>query len=333
MARKPSTVAIPAPRPGHPLRPERQPRPRLTLELLARLAGRLTPRDRWLLRMLHEHRVLTTGQITQLAFGAHTTAAHRMAGLWQLRAVDRVQPFTPTGSAPMHYVLGDGGAAVLAAEHGITTAELGYRRDRALRIFHSAILAHAVGVNGVLAALTAHARTSRGCALAEWWPERRCAAIWGDLVRPDAYALWREHGRELDFFLEYDTGTETIGRVAAKLPGYADLAEATGITTPVLFWFPTPAREAAARAALAGTPVPIATAAPIPGNASPAGPLWQTPGRDGPRQHLVGFAHLSDHGTPPESAAVPRPATAYLAASGPAAPVPPMPPLQGSSQE
>src|SRR6266536_174698 len=122
MARKPSTVAIPAPRPGHPLRPERQPRPRLTLELLTRLAGRLTPRDRWLLRMLHEHRVLTTVQITQLAFGAHTTAAHR-----------------------------------------ITTAELGYRRDRALAIFHSATLAHTVGVNGFFTALTAYARASRGC--------------------------------------------------------------------------------------------------------------------------------------------------------------------------
>ena len=33
------------------------------------LAGRLTARDRWLLRMLHEHRVLTTSQIIQLAFG------------------------------------------------------------------------------------------------------------------------------------------------------------------------------------------------------------------------------------------------------------------------
>ena len=32
--------------------------------LLAALAARLTIRDRWLLRMLHEHRVLTTTQIT-----------------------------------------------------------------------------------------------------------------------------------------------------------------------------------------------------------------------------------------------------------------------------
>ena len=32
--------------------------------LLAALAARLTARDRWLLRMLHEHRVLTTTQIT-----------------------------------------------------------------------------------------------------------------------------------------------------------------------------------------------------------------------------------------------------------------------------
>ena len=32
--------------------------------LTAAFAARLTARDRWLLRMIHEHRVLTTGQIT-----------------------------------------------------------------------------------------------------------------------------------------------------------------------------------------------------------------------------------------------------------------------------
>ena len=44
--------------------------------LLAALAARLTARDRWLLRMLHEHRVLTTTHITQLAFGT-TPRRHR----------------------------------------------------------------------------------------------------------------------------------------------------------------------------------------------------------------------------------------------------------------
>jgi hypothetical protein len=266
------------------MRPERQGRPRLSADLLTELAGRLTRRDRWLLHMLFEHRVLTTTQITQLAFGALSTGAHRMQHLWWLRAVDRVQPFTATGSAPMHYVLGDGGAAVLAAEHGITAAELGYRRDRALATFHSVKLAHTVGINGIFTALVAHARANRGSVLDEWWPEHRCAAIWGDLIRPDGYGRWRDHGAETDFFLEYDTGSETTGRVAAKLPGYADLTDATGITTPVLFWFPAPGREAGVRAAFGDTPVPVATAAARHGDLDPAGPVWLPLGQRGPTQ-------------------------------------------------
>jgi hypothetical protein len=105
-----------------------------------------------------------------------------------------------------------------------------------------------------------------------WWPETRCARLWGDLARPDAYARWHEGGREVDFFLEYDTGTEPLTRVAGKLHDYQRLAAATGIVTSVLFWFGTQAREAAARAALASTlaaldrpgTVPVATTAADP---------------------------------------------------------------------
>src|SRR5437660_756392 len=126
----------PPPRPSSPLRPPRQPRPRLSADLIAELAGRLTPRDRWLLAMIAEHQ-------------------------------------------------------------------------------------------------------------------------WGRYARPDAYGRWRDDGSGTDFFLEYDTGTEPVARVAAKLRGYAALADATGITTPVLFWFPAPAREASVRAALGAAGVPV----------------------------------------------------------------------------
>lgn len=324
MNRKPS-AAVPAAALGRPVRPERHDRPRLSADLLAELAGRLTRRDRWLLRMLFEHRVLTTTQITQLAFGAVTTAAHRMRHLWWLRAVDRVQPFTATGSAPMHYVLGDGGAAVLAAEQGTSVAEIGYRRDRALAIFHSAKLAHTTGVNGIFTALAVHARINRGCALDEWWPEHRCTAIWGDLVRPDGYGRWRDHDSETDFFLEYDTGSETTSRVTAKLPGYADLAEATGITTPVLFWFPSPGREAGVRAAFGNTTVPVATAAPGHDDPDPAGPLWLPVGQDGPRLRLAHLARLHPDGTTRSEPGPPRhPGQDGQPGRAPAAAVPPM---------
>jgi Replication-relaxation len=315
----------PAPRPSPPLRPHRQPRPRLSPDLIAALAGRLTPRDRWLLAMIAEHQVLTSIQIAQLAYSAPGTARHRMLVLWRLRAVDRTQPFTPTGSAPMHYVLGDAGAAILAAARGLTHAEAGYRRDRALAIFTSPQLAHTVGVNGVMTALAAATRTSPGATLTAWWPERRCEQQWGRHAHPDAYGRWRENGRDTDFFLEYDTGSEPTARVAAKLPGYAALAAATGINTPVLFWFPTPAREASVRTALAGSTVPVATATPAAGP-GPAGRVWLPIGRDGPRLPLAALAHPR-----PTRRPAPAATTASSAGSGrqrglPGAPVSPVPP-------
>lgn len=41
----------------------------------------LTERDRWLVRLVGEHRVLTTGQLTALGFANLTTARHRLSVL------------------------------------------------------------------------------------------------------------------------------------------------------------------------------------------------------------------------------------------------------------
>src|SRR6201999_2997099 len=65
----------------------------LTTDHHTTLAGRLTPRDRWLVRMLHEHRVLTSTQLTQLAFTDTRLANRRLRELYQHRVVDRFQPF------------------------------------------------------------------------------------------------------------------------------------------------------------------------------------------------------------------------------------------------
>jgi hypothetical protein len=327
-----------------PRRPRTAGRLARSPELAGALAARLTARDRWLLRMLHEHRVLTTTQITQLAFGTTRAATARMATLYQYRAVDRFRPLAPAGSAPLHFILDDAGAAVLAAEDATTPAALGYRHDRAAAIALSPRLAHTTGANGFFTALAAAARASHGqAALDCWWSERRCAALWGDLARPDGYGRWREQPPDrppdtADFFLEYDTGTEDLPRLIGKLAGYAALAARTGIATPVLFWLPTPRREAALRARLAGPPphgtrdaasageipgVPVATSAP--GTGGPVGAAWLHAGTTGPRLRL---AQLTAPGTPAPSPG-PQPGTQPPAPPGglawyPPDPVPPV---------
>jgi Replication-relaxation len=131
------------------------------------------------------------------------------------------------------------------------------------------------------------------------------------------------HGRpDTDFFLEFDRGTETDGRVAAKLAGYARLAASTGITTPVLFWFPGPGRESAVRAALSGSRVPVATASPAAG-ASPADAVWLPAGRDGPRLPLAALAIPAPGTGASRPTAVPPAQPAPSLTGGP---VPPMPP-------
>ncbi|USX56413.1 replication-relaxation family protein [Lentzea sp. HUAS12] len=269
-----------------------RPTPRLanTAEHQAVLAWRLTPRDKWIARMLWEHRVLTAHQITALAFPSVRSGRMRLRELYQAGVLDRFQPFVTVGTAPMHYVLAPAGAAVLAAEDGLDIKELGYRHDRAFGVAHSLRLAHTVGVNEWFTALVARARHPRPdeqIELTAWWSETRCARHFGDLIKPDGYGRWHQHDSQIEWFLEYDFGTEPLGKLAGKLTGYAHLAQATGITTPLLVWLPTSRREAAARRVLAQAwrdlddrhTVPIATAAaellnPEAAHPSPADEVW-----------------------------------------------------------
>jgi hypothetical protein len=79
-----------------------------------------------------------------------------------------------------------------------------------------------------------------------WWSEQRCLAHWGDLAQPDAYATVTTTAiREgsVSFFLEHDTGTESLTRLAAKLDDYAELALATRSRPLVLFSLHSQRRE------------------------------------------------------------------------------------------
>ncbi|MFD0201405.1 MULTISPECIES: replication-relaxation family protein [Saccharothrix] len=295
------------------------PRAANTAEHQAALAWRLTPRDRWIIRMVHEHRVLTAHQITALAFPSFRSGRMRLRELYLWGVVDRFQPYVTIGTAPMHYVLAPAGAAVLAGEDGLDVKELGYRHDRAFGVAHSLRLAHTVGVAEWFTALVDHARHSdpdHHTTLTAWWSETRCARHFGDLIKPDAYGRWTTHGTETEFFLEYDFGTEVLAKLTGKLAGYAALAHATGITTPLLVWLPTSRREATARRLLHRAwrelddphSVPAATAAaellnPNTSHPSPADEVWlpldATGGTAGPRRALHRLPDAWPHLPPP----------------------------------
>ncbi|NQE91713.1 replication-relaxation family protein [Nocardia terpenica] len=268
----------------------------------AALATVLTGRDRWLLWMLYEHRVLTTTQIAALAFTADRRASRRLQTLHQTGVIDRFRPRRLVGTAPWHWILAPAGAAVLAGEHGLDIRELRWRHDRALALAHSLRLRHDVAVNDWFTDLATTSPTQG--VLTAWWSHTRCTRLWGDLARPDGYGRLDPTQPGLpgvEFFLEYDCGTESLTQVCGKLAGYANLATATGITTPLLLWLPTSGREAAARTALHATAaalpdpatVPIATAAAdytAAAETDPAGPVWlplHPPAASGGRTRLA----------------------------------------------
>src|SRR5919109_3128988 len=93
-------------------------RPAFNDNLVLYVSRRLTDRDRAILCLLADHRVLTSDQLADALFGSPTTARHRLTQLHQLRVVQRFSPFVSRGSAPYHYVLDRLGAEVVAAERG-----------------------------------------------------------------------------------------------------------------------------------------------------------------------------------------------------------------------
>jgi hypothetical protein len=70
------------------------PRPRVDDRHLLRLASHLTVRDRQIIRLLYEHRVLTSLQVCDIAFSSVRRAEARLHTLYQLRVVDRSVPIS-----------------------------------------------------------------------------------------------------------------------------------------------------------------------------------------------------------------------------------------------
>ncbi|MBB6174962.1 DNA-binding CsgD family transcriptional regulator [Nocardiopsis mwathae] len=264
-----------------PTRPDHRDvvRPRTTPEAIRQLIARLTPRDLRIMSLVWEHRVFTTDQIARLEFGSYHTAKKRLPILYRLRALDRFRPWTPVGTAPWHYILDTPGAEILAAEHGQTARELGYRRDRVLTIAYRSSLSHTLGVNEFFVDLQAHTRTHDTHLV--WRTARECERQFGDIIRPDAAGRWTAGNRSIDFFLEYDTGTEPLRRLAGKLDAYHELNRITGNRGVVLFYLPSAKREEHLRHRVPNAPVATATAVH---GAHPAERVWTLLNASAPRR-------------------------------------------------
>ena len=245
----------------------------------ADITNRITARDATMLRLIAEHRVLTSGQLTAALFAEPGKARARI-GI--LRAAGLVETFRPPAVRnPPLYCVATAKAVKLLGPTGDTAVAMPPTGPKAAATAAALRpdLEHLRGVNEFFCRLLAAARTRDQAALEVWRSEWATAKLFPARVRPDGFGRWRDGEAWCEFFLEYDTGTEPLHRLAAKLAGYADLLRTADTCTPVLFWLRTPGREQHLHALLADLDlddvVCVATATGDPATADIPGCVWQ----------------------------------------------------------
>ncbi|MCO8308889.1 replication-relaxation family protein [Streptomyces sp. RKCA744] len=275
----------------------------------AALTRSLTARDLWITAMVHEHRVLTTTQIARIAFTSQRSAQRRLRVLHHHAVLDSFRPLTQHGSAPEHYTLGPTGVSVIAAYAGCEPAALGWRPTTTGRIAYSPSLGHDIGVNELLTHLAAPTSNATHGRLTLWLSERSCARRWDDMIRPDAYAHWHDPTTPdadtpvlLPFFLEYDTGSQPLPRVEAKLVGYAAFITSTNTRPALLIHTRTASRDRALRHRLAqparDLDLYVATSSADFTTHTPWGPWWAPLHPAARRTTLTGLTTHWPHLTP-----------------------------------
>ncbi|PXX68528.1 protein involved in plasmid replication-relaxation [Nocardia tenerifensis] len=191
---------------------------------------RLLDRERRLLSLLAEHKVLTTDQIATLEFASVRRAQDRLR---KLREMGMLFAFRESlyggGTSQTHHALGYSGARLIAAQRAQKPPAPAAYALSLERLACSPTLGHRLGVNGFfcdLAALHHLANANPVQGLTQWWSEKQCTDMfWTHILRddqlyPDGYGCWEERGHIVRFFLEYDNGTESLKTVTSKLTNY-----------------------------------------------------------------------------------------------------------------
>jgi hypothetical protein len=164
-----------------------------------------TDRDQAIVREIARFGVMSRDQLTRLRFFSSKTRANERLK----RLVDegyigsRRQPI-PVGGPRFVYVPGR-----LSSD----------ARDARKRIAEMSglFLAHQLGLVDIRIAFEQHTT------LARWLSEKDLTGLCLGLV-PDAYLEYEVHALTYCAFIEYDRGTETLGRIERKVRAYLDLA-------------------------------------------------------------------------------------------------------------
>jgi hypothetical protein len=165
-----------------------------------------TERDRAIVREVARFGVMSRDQLVRLKFFASKTRANdrlkRLVDVGYLAA--RRQPL-PVGGPRCVYLPGR-----LVVD--------GRDARRRFADVSDLFLAHQLGLVDIRLAFEQHSTPTR------WLPERDLVGLSLGIV-PDAYLEYEVAGLTYCAFVEYDRGTETLGRIERKVRAYLDLAQ------------------------------------------------------------------------------------------------------------
>jgi len=236
---------------------------------IADLAHRLTDRDRAIVYDVGRLRALTLRRLARLHFSSHSSARDRVKTLVELGVLRR---FRTSTRGEYFHVLAFAGlklfVPMIEQERKLDpiTDHLEQARPSTLRATRVAaetlmaelvgnpLLAHLAGANDFYARLSVACRVSSRWEIERWYAERETWWTRGMTrgLRPDGAADLKVDGRSLKVWFEHDTGSETLGRLVAKL----DLYRSEG-SRLLLIELTKPGREVNFHTAAEATPRPI----------------------------------------------------------------------------
>lgn len=224
------------------------PAPRDVVELM----GTLTARDVGILMALRQYRYLDLEQIRRLFFRSHRRAQARTQWLTEHHLVVRwaASDISTLHRRPSVFCVSVRGAGVLAAcLEQPRRMHIDHARHARDHCFH---VTHDLEANGFFVELAAATAPLQEVGLYHWVGDEDCRRLYrirGSELAPDGWGRLLTPAGDALFFLEWDRGTESPARIAAKVSGYltyfADKAAAD--LNHVLFVAPGPAREESIR--------------------------------------------------------------------------------------
>lgn len=205
--------------------------PRLAVVMSARteqravtIARRLDLREREILMTLFDHEELLTYQIRVLFFSSLRRCQDVLKKLAHRGLVERD---TPSG-----FGMGRAHSLWTLTEEGVRVVAVLKRKPRSSidwmprKSFHGndRHLEHLLGVNRFFVSLAEASLSHPGHGLEKWVPSKQVESK-NDWVTHDGFGRYHHEQGALDFYLEYDRGTEWHQQLVSKLRGYLLVAE------------------------------------------------------------------------------------------------------------